>query len=300
MCAPSEIQNPTSATHNVPRLDTIQPVCLVCGGAEFSPHLDILQQCASCGFVTTRTDGQVDYRALYDGDYFKGEEYLDYRADEDFFKKNFRQRLAQVRKYTSRGRLLEIGAAYGFFLDLARQYFDVVGFEVNAEAVAHGRQQFGLDLRTDDFLQASEQNIGGRVDVTVMWDVIEHLDRPDLFIERVAALSNPGAMLHITTGDIGSLLARIRGRKWRMIHPPTHLHYFDRHSLTRLLSRHGFITVDVRSVGVARSFRQILYSLLALQFRSPSLYRRIASHLPPTWGFTLNTHDIMQITAKRN
>jgi len=249
--------------------------------------------------VSAQINGDIDPHALYDGQYFKGAEYLDYPADEAFFKKNFRRRLADVLRYKSGGRLLEIGAAYGFFLDLARAHFDVVGFEINREAAGHASERFGLDVRTDDFLRASAEDLGGPVDVTVMWDVIEHLERPDQFIERIAGLTRPGGTLHITTGDIGSQLARLRGGKWRMIHPPTHLHYFDRRSLPRLLARCGFRTLGIRSVAVARSFRQISYSLFVLHLRRPAVHNLLQKLLPPSAGLRLNTFDIMHLVAVR-
>ena len=272
--------------------------CLVCGHTGCDPHLDILLRCPACGFVTARLDAPVEARQLYEGDYFTGGEYLDYLADEAFFKRNFRPRLKAVRKRCPGGRLLELGAAYGFFMDVARESFDTVGFEVNPEAVRHARERLGLDVRSDDFLAASADGIGGPVDVTVMWDVIEHLDRPERFLAHVAKLSKPGAHLYITTGDIGSLLARVRGRKWRMIHPPSHLHYFSRATLSRLLERAGFEVVDIRSVGVARSLRQIMYSVLVLGLGMKKAYEAAAGVVPATWGLTLNTFDIMQITAR--
>lgn len=273
--------------------------CLVCGATHCRPYLDVLLQCRNCGFVTARTDGAVDCRALYGGAYFKGEEYLDYSGDEAFLKKNFQRRLADVLGHTPDGRLLEIGAAYGFFLDLARRHYDVLGYEVNEEAARHARDRLGLDVRTDDFLRASDSDLGGPVDVTVMWDVIEHLEHPDRYIQRIAEVTRPGGTLHITTGDIGSALARLRGRKWRMIHPPTHLHYFDRRTLPRLLARYGFRTLDIRSVGVARSLRQILYSVLVLRLSQAAAYERVQRWLPASLGFTLNTRDIMRIVAFR-
>lgn len=276
-----------------------QTVCLVCGHAGTDPHLEILQRCPACGFVTARPDAPVDARRLYEGDYFTGEEYLDYRADEPFFRRNFRKRLAQILKRRSSGRLLEIGAAYGFFLDEAKKYFEVTGFEVNPEAVRHAREVLRLDVRRDDFLQASPESLGGPVDVAVMWDVIEHLERPDAFLERIARVSRSGSLLYITTGDIGSRLARWRGRNWRLIHPPSHLHYFDRRTLPLLLERHGYRTIDIRSVGVARGFRQVLYSVLVLGLKMPRAYAVLKHALPAAWGFTLNTFDIMQVTAEK-
>jgi SAM-dependent methyltransferase len=273
--------------------------CLVCGHEGFDRHLEVLLRCPACGFVTARLDGPVDACDLYDGDYFNGQEYLDYEADEAFFKRNFRKRLSEILTRAPDGRLLEIGAAYGFFLDLARAHFDVLGFEVNQQAVRHAREVFNLDVRSDDFLEADESAVGGKVDVTVMWDVIEHLEHPDRFLAHVAELSKPGAWLYLTTGDIGSRLARWRGRKWRLIHPPSHLHYFDRSTITRLLANHGFQVTDIRHIGVARSFHQILYSLLVLGLKIPRAYGFARSLIPASWGVTINTFDIMRIMARK-
>ena len=273
--------------------------CLVCGHDRSEAHLDILLKCSSCGFVTALVDAPVDTRAVYDGDYFTGDEYLDYRADETLFRKTFRGRLRQLLRRKTVGRLLEIGSAYGFFLAPAREHFDVLGFEVNQEAARYARENLGLDVRTDDFLQVDAGRLGGPFDVTVMWDVIEHLERPDLFIARITELSAPGALLTLTTGDIGSRLARLRGRKWRMIHPPTHLHYFDRSTITRLLANHGFDVVDIRAVGVARSIRQTLYSILVLGLGMRRAYAALSRLIPASAGFTLNTFDIMQVTARK-
>lgn len=273
--------------------------CLVCGGARWADHLEILRRCASCGFVTARTEGPIDPAALYGPDYFHGAEYLDYPSDEPFFKRNFRRRLRDILRYRAGGRLVEIGAAYGFFLELAAARFDVVGFEINPEAVRHAREVAGLDVRGDDFLAVTRERIGGPVDVTVMWDVIEHLERPDAFVAHAAALSSPGAMLFLTTGDIGSRVARLRGRRWRMIHPPTHLHYFDRHTITRLLDRHGFEVVDLRGEGVARSLRQIAYAVLVLNLGLPRAWEAARRCIPAGWGLTVNTFDIMRVAARK-
>ncbi len=273
--------------------------CLVCGGAGLAPHLDSLLKCPGCGFVTARTSGDLDARGLYEGDYFTGEEYLDYAADEAFFKRNFRKRLRHLRRFIPAGRLLEIGAAYGFFLDLAREHFETLGFEVNPDAVRHARETLRLDVRSDDFLLVESAALGASFDAVVLWDVIEHLDRPDRFLGRIAEVTRPGAILCLTTGDIGSRLARLRGRKWRMIHPPSHLHYFDRATIARLLDRHGFDTIDIRSIGVARSLHQILYSVCVLGLRMPRLYAFARRPIPAGWGVTLNTFDIMQVTARR-
>ncbi len=275
-------------------------VCLVCGQRAFEPHLEILLRCATCGFVTARTEGPVDAARLYDAAYFTGGEYLDYRADEAFFRRNFRKRLRGVLARCDGGRLIELGAAYGFFLDLAREHFDVVGYEVNPEAAAFARGRFGVDVRTGSFLDAAAADVGGPADVMAMWDVIEHLERPDAFLAHAAELLRPGGMIFLTTGDIGSFVARVRGRRWRMIHPPTHLHYFSQITIRRLLEHTGFRVLEIRSTGVARSIRQILYSVLALKLGMPRAYHVAAKIVPRGAGITLNTFDIMHVVARRD
>src|SRR5690606_34107224 len=103
--------------------------CLVCGADAWTPHLGDLRRCTACGFVTADLSAPIDAGALYSEAYFRGEEYLDYAADEAFIKRTLQPRLDAVRRRVPGGRLLEIGSAYGFFLDLARAHFDVVGFE---------------------------------------------------------------------------------------------------------------------------------------------------------------------------
>ena len=272
--------------------------CLVCGAEAWAPHLGDLLRCTACGFVTADVTAPIDTSELYSDEYFRGAEYLDYAADEAFIKRTLQPRLDAVLAGCRQGRLLEIGSAYGFFLDLARAHFDVVGFEVSPAAAAHARQNLGLDVRTDEFVATSPASLGAPVDATVMLDVIEHLEYPDRVVAHVAEVSRPGALLLITTGDIGSWVARRRGRQWRLIHPPTHLHYFSRATLTRLLARHGFQVRDVRAVPVVRSVRQTFYSILALRMGRTGLYQRLERLVPQTLGFPLNTYDIMQVIAE--
>ncbi len=273
--------------------------CLVCDRGRLDSYFEGLLKCPVCGFITARIERGAEVREIYEGDYFKGDEYLDYAADEVILKKNFRRRLDDILKRRQSGRLLEIGAAYGFFLDLAKAKFEVRGFEVNPEAARYGRDKFGVDIRTNEFLDAQPVDLGGRFDVTVMWDVIEHLERPDVYLRHIAALSRPGALLYLTTGDIGSRLARWRGPEWRLIHPPSHLHYFDRQTIRQILARYGFEVREIKSVGFARSVLQVLYSVLVLRLgwkRGYAFARRI---IPPAWSFTINLGDIMQVVAER-
>lgn len=277
-----------------------KPACLVCGGPYRPSRLPGLFQCQSCAFVSADINIPDDQlAALYGADYFHGTEYFDYVKEEDSLVLNFRERLPLLRKFVPDWKssdLFEIGCAYGFFLKtVAREVRSASGIDISADAVAHARS-LGLDARRGDYLT---HDLGKRVDVITMWDTVEHLQRPDLFIKKAASDLKPGGVLAITTGDIGSLNARLRGRHWRMIHPPTHLHYFSVRTLGKLLDRAGFDLIHVSHPGVSRRINSILYIIVALQMNRPDLYAKL-NRLPfLEWPVTLNLFDIMYVLARR-
>jgi len=235
---------------------------------------------------------------LYRADYFTDGEYADYLGDRGAIERNFRRRLAELVRWCPSGRLIEVGCAYGFFLALARRHYAVTGFDIAADAVAYARTTLGLDARSEDFL--SSDLPPGSADVVAMWDIIEHLVHPDRYVGRAHDVLRPGGILALSTGDIGSLVARLRGERWRLIHPPTHLHYFTRASLTALLTRAGFTVLSVRYPAIHRSLRQIARGVLVSgRWNGRRLYDAVAGWRALDWAVPLNTWDIMTVLARR-
>ncbi len=276
--------------------------CLVCDGALHpATRLAPLWECSHCGFVTAGLDlSETDLRRIYGHDYFHGDEYADYTEEADSLRLNFQRRLDTLGRFVVDAHsksLFEIGCAYGFFLAIARTRFrHTAGIDISPEAVAHARNTLGVDARVADYL---EYDLAATPDVVCLWDTIEHLRAPHDFIAKAARDIAPGGILAITTGDIGSLNARLRGARWRMIHPPTHLHYFSKNSLRRLLERYGFEVLHVQHPGQSRTLRSILYITLALRAGRQNLFR-IAERLPGLGiSVTLNLFDIMYVIARR-
>ena len=58
-------------------------------------------------------------------------------------------------------------------------------------------------------------------------------------LRLLAAKLNPGGVLLVTTGDWGSIAARVMGAAWRLMTPPQHLFYFTAGSLELLGRQHG-------------------------------------------------------------
>lgn len=293
---------PPIATSSVARIEGSASRCLVCKGP-LSPHrrLPGLHNCTTCGFVTLADEiDDEKLRLLYGADYFHGDEYADYIAEEPELRRNFRRRLdtlLELQPAHERHRLYEVGAAYGFFLVEAREHYEhVSGVDISEAAASHARQSTGVDVVATDFLQVQ---LDEKVDALCMWDTIEHLGRPHDFLVKASEVVREGGLLAITTGDIGSLNARMRGRRWRMIHPPTHLHYFSRETLTRLLDETGFDVIHVESAGNDRSLRAIFYALVVLKGGQRRLFERLQGLSLFNRGISLDLGDIMYVVAQR-
>jgi 2-polyprenyl-3-methyl-5-hydroxy-6-metoxy-1,4-benzoquinol methylase len=260
-----------------------------------------LVKCDACGFVSanmTLTDGEV--AELYDRGYFHGDEYLDYVAEEESLRLNFNGRLRTLQQVVPDLRerdIFEIGCAYGFFLDEARKFAkSVAGIDISQDAIADGRSRFGLDIQQGDYLS---RDLGRKYGAIAMWDTVEHLQRPDLFIAKAKEDLQPGGILALTTGDIGSMNARLRGHKWRMIHPPTHLHYFSTDTMKALLDRHGFDVVHLSHPGISRKLRSILYYVLVWRTRKTRLYDALSRWRAFDLPINVNMFDIMYVIARR-
>ena len=276
--------------------------CLVCGMQDWISLYRGLVRCRECGFVTTSaTHGKDELLGLYGPSYFGGDEYADYLGDKVLIQRNLGRRLRGILEYVSCGSLVEVGSAYGFFLELARRHFQVVGYEVAEDVACHARRVLGVPTESRDFL-ADETLAANSVDAVVMWDVIEHVAAPDRFVQRSAELLREGGYLFLTTGDVNAWLARWQGPRWRLIHPPTHLHYFSRRTLGELLVRTGFELVRVTYPGYWRSVHQIIHGIFTFggDGESHRLYRVLRRVLPQKMGVYLNTYDIMHVVARRN
>ncbi len=267
--------------------------CVCCTSGETEPYLRGLVRCRRCTHVWAPLDFTGEEQAnLYRESYFKGVEYVDYEAEGGALRKNFRARVRELGELVPGGaRLFEIGAAYGFFLDEARSRFDVSGCDVSEHAAAYARERFGLAVEAGDYVRIQ---IREPLDAVCAWDVVEHLPHPEAFLEKAAGDLKPGGLLALTTGDIGSVAARLRGARWRMIHPPTHIHYFTRQSMGVLLERVGFAGVRVRYRAFWRSADGVGRAVLP-----EAAYRRLRGWGLLGFDFPLNLFDIMTVYARK-
>lgn len=231
--------------------------CDLCGSRRRTLRYEVdgypIVRCDQCGlvFVGLAQTAQ-ELAAFYDSDYWEDPEaqgYGGYAAAEERKRHHFAGLLGELEALGNAGDLLEVGSAYGYFLDEARRrgWRRVRGIEPSRHAAAHAREELGLEVTSEPLSQLPAEP--GSVDCIVMWDVVEHLPDPRATLEAAYTWLRPGGVLGLSTGDVESLTARLHGRDWSLLTPPWHQYYFSRRTMKRLLRDIGFEVVRVGGDG---------------------------------------------------
>lgn len=238
-----------------------------------------LGRCRSCGHIFADPSPAPE---LVDRLYGRLEDPL-YDAEAEGRERNFARILDFLEKARpAKGRLLDVGAATGLLMNLARRRgWAVEGVEPSAWAVRSARERFGLDVREGVF--ESVPLPAAACDAVTMVDVIEHTARPADAVARAAEILKPGGILCVVTPDVRSAAARLAGRRWWHFRP-AHLSYFCRRSLDALLARGGFRVFARRRYAWTFSAHYLVSRLPATRGllrgrRAASLLRRISIKL---------------------
>ncbi len=138
------------------------------------------------------------------------------------------------------GAWLDVGSGLGFFV---------------AECRARGRRAFGAEHAVSAALAAGqcartalvvsdvERGLpfaSGSFAAICLWDVIEHLRRPDQALAECRRALAPSGVLSVLTLNAHSVARPLLGRSWSYHLDPTHVRLYSARSLRRELSDAGF------------------------------------------------------------
>jgi SAM-dependent methyltransferase len=273
--------------------------CPACGREtqfdfRFTKNQCDIRQCTSCGLGRAET-AHFDPSTYYTEDYFDGgyvDGYADYKSAEPVLRQEFARTVQFVRRFQASGRLLELGCAYGFFLQEAKRYYTTSGIELAKAAAEHCRSS-GLNVLAGPINAANLERLGQQ-DVIVMLDVIEHLPDPFSTLTLCAHHLDRGGILVVTTGDFGSAVAKVSGKAWRLMTPPQHLWYFTTDSVRRLAARTG-LTVEY----VDHPWKLVPASLIVFQLKRMLGIDARRSHRGSSFGLPVNLFDAMRVVMRK-
>ncbi|MFA6365064.1 MAG: class I SAM-dependent methyltransferase [Candidatus Paceibacterota bacterium] len=281
--------------------------CCVCGSTEvkFFTRKEScdLYKCKQCGFIFVYpAPGSVSH--IYSEDYFSGAKggsgYIDYEKDKEAMRDTIEIYLDEIEKLMpTRGKLFDIGAATGTFLEAAsRRGWQVSGVEISDYAASKAREK-NLNVQTGllENLEFKEAPF----DVITMWDVLEHLPNPESTLKSINKLMKPKGLIAINTPNAGSLFARVMGKYWHLIVPPEHLSYFSVANLTKLLEKTDMHVRRATCLG-KKFTPQYILRMLAVWHKF-SGWRWLADRIQNTFlgriAISINLHDNLFLIAEK-
>jgi 2-polyprenyl-3-methyl-5-hydroxy-6-metoxy-1,4-benzoquinol methylase len=233
------------------------PVCELCGGRNIAilftkDRLNVVKclDCSLC-FVYPQESPEALAKRYSSPEYFNTKfvekfGYGNYSETKKLSDLWFQKILAQINQIAPmKGKLLDIGCAFGYFLVQARlNGWDISGLERSPYAVEYAKKTFSLDIHqgtleenqfSDNFFQ-----------VITLFDVIEHVISPTSALQHIHRILQPGGVLVITTPNESGLLRKIMGRHWFHFKPLEHNFFFSKESLSKYLQKNGFEIILVQ------------------------------------------------------
>jgi 2-polyprenyl-3-methyl-5-hydroxy-6-metoxy-1,4-benzoquinol methylase len=201
-------------------------------------------RCLGCGLYFQHPRPTLrEAEEFYRGHYFQSESeifhgYEDYSALAKPIRKLARRKLFFMGRTLAPADLLDVGAAYGLFLDEARKAgWRPEGVEISPEAAAVARRLTGLPVHVGALESLPLEP--GRFDAVTCWDVIEHATDVKVFLRAVRSVMKPGGWLFITVPNAASGLAQLMGSRWFGFAKLEHIYYFSPGTLKRALETVG-------------------------------------------------------------
>jgi len=238
--------------------------CNLCQGQDFKLLYTIsnltVVKCRQCNLIFVNPRLKKDtLQEMYESDYFHRKiydpnskgfyGYVNYLSDKKNIIKTFENVFDHIETYKKEGKVLDVGCAFGFFLDLAREKgWEVTGTELSSNACLYARNELNLKVHQKTLSEAVLPE--GDFDLVTMFDVIEHLPDPMAGLCKINRSLKHDGLLAVTTADADSLLARILGPKLEDVRRINeHLYVFSRRTITGMLKKSGFKILKIKTTG---------------------------------------------------
>jgi 2-polyprenyl-3-methyl-5-hydroxy-6-metoxy-1,4-benzoquinol methylase len=225
----------------------IERHCPVCGGERTEPYLSKgplrIVRCSQCAMLFANpVEAQYVEGGFYDqlaAPYYLSPDKL----ESDYAPVRFARELRLFRRHCQSGSVLDVGCSTGAFLHQLREGFannyTVLGTDVSSPALTCAESR-GVPVLRGQFL---EHDFGGqRFAAITLWAVLEHVAEPRRFLEKAAALLEPGGHCFVLVPNMRSLAVRWVGSRYRYL-MPEHLNYFTADTLRHLVSRERSFTM---------------------------------------------------------
>lgn len=226
--------------------------CPLCNSGQFDLYLTCkdntvsqeefpISSCQSCGFKFTNPRPEESALAKY----YESDDYISHTNQSNNLINSLyklarvytiQQKGRLIKKWSTRGRLLDIGCGTGEFLAYNKQFgWSVRGVEVNPKARAQAEAQ--LQQTVFDSLDAVPAD--QLFQAISLWHVLEHLSDLKGSCQQIADLLAPKGTLFVAVPNCESYDAEYYQEHWAAYDVPRHLYHFTPDSMKKLWHSFG-------------------------------------------------------------
>lgn len=272
--------------------------CPVCGSSRLIPKWNVdsyhVSKCTDCTAKMVTNPPTLEELA----EYYKGV------SDPAYYDEN-REQLSYF--YNKLGgiikgmcpdgqRIFDVGCSRGWFMDSMKGW-ECHGNELNEFEANEAKRLYGDNIIQGPFETCPDYQTP--FDVVTIQDVLDHFIDPLAVIKKANRMLKVGGLLVIKVHDFGCLYAKLTGKKFYAVIPPSHLTYFTRKSLRVLCEKNGFSVIKQAHYSQAITIPTIFFRLS--HSNTDSFFGRIHTLLQHSFlrNVTIrkNLHDIVTIFA---
>jgi len=149
--------------------------------------------------------------------------------------------------------IIDIGAGYGVFCEELKNILPV---DINIIAIEPSKPLSKICMDKDivtinKFIEEIKNHDleGMLVKGAISFELFEHLHNPSLFIKKCNEIISPEGLLILTTLTWDGFDLQVLQDKSDSIHPPHHINFFTKKSISLLLEKNGFKICEIITPG---------------------------------------------------
>jgi SAM-dependent methyltransferase len=187
----------------------------------------------------------MNYKEIYNEDYFKGKNSLFYKLGyEKFSKFPFDNLFKPINPYVQKikaGKVLDVGCAYGLMLKRFPNSFEKYGTDISEYAINEAKKR--LPRGTFSVSNAEERLPfqDDFFDIAVCNNVSEHLENPSLALKNIFQVLKNDGLLYVTTPNLNIFRKKVYPFLDKREH---HISLLHRKDMRDLLEKIGFKIVE--------------------------------------------------------
>ena len=254
--------------------------CPICDSSKISYYTEKygfnMDKCGNCGLIFCNpypTNNQVSF-------YYNSEMK---KFENEFFMESFEQRIhiflpriEILKKFSTSGKLLDIGSSIGIFVEALNQ--SVHSFEVTCCDISEDACQKLSNLYPSvEVINADYRNLNAKntYDIVTMWDTVEHIVNQNELLRSIKNILNDNGFFFFSTPNTNSFEWAIADTAHVQLLPPGHVNLMNEKNISILLEKNGF---DLRGAFTLNPSLDIDY-IKKLSKENSTVYARLGSFL---------------------